>query len=227
MHVGGNPSTIVGDRDASITFDRDRDFGAITGQRLIDRVVDDLVYEMVKSIRTRGPDVHRRSFSNWLESFQDLDRTGVVTHGPSFWRSPCRELVPTILERLEGERGVPLEGLTYGRKCVPGVVEGYRNPEGRAKLNVSIFVSGWRPPAREQEFSPRCGIPAGGGGSRSNIVHATRPFCALFRYAWASRRRESFHRPAAKVVTAITHPERRSEPLSIEPHRSRRANILR
>jgi hypothetical protein len=138
---------------------------------------------VMQAIGSGRPDVHCWSFSDWFETLQDLDRTGVVTHGTSFWRSPCRELIPTILERLEGERGVPLDGLIYGRKCVPGVAEGYRNPEGRAKLNAAIFVNGWRPPAREQEFSARRGIPVGDLVSRSRIAPATRPDLCSFRCA--------------------------------------------
>jgi hypothetical protein len=107
---------------------------------------------VMQPIGSGCPDVHCRSFSDWFEALQDLDRTGVVAHGPSFWQSPCRDLIPAILERLESERGVPLDDSSHGRKRVPGVAEGYRNPEGRAKLNDAIFVNGGRPPAREQEF---------------------------------------------------------------------------
>ena len=59
-------------------MDGDADLGAVAGQGLVDRIVDDLVDEMVQSVGTRRPDVHRGAFSDRIETLEDLDGSGVV-----------------------------------------------------------------------------------------------------------------------------------------------------
>jgi hypothetical protein len=53
--------------------DRDADLTTKTRERFVDRVVDDLVDEVMQAIRTSGPDVHRGSFAYRFEAFEDLD----------------------------------------------------------------------------------------------------------------------------------------------------------
>ena len=43
------------------------------GERLVDRVVDDLVDEVVQPGRSGGADVHGRPLAHGLEAFEDLD----------------------------------------------------------------------------------------------------------------------------------------------------------
>jgi hypothetical protein len=68
MHVRWNATAVVDNRDAPGVFDGHEDFAAVSGECFVDRVVHDLVYEMMKPIGTRCPDIHRRSFSNRLEA---------------------------------------------------------------------------------------------------------------------------------------------------------------
>ena len=84
VHVSGDAAAVVRDRHVAIFFHRDADLATETGQCFVDRVVDNFVNQMMKTIETGRSDIHRRAFSNWFESFQDFDRTGVVAHGPSF-----------------------------------------------------------------------------------------------------------------------------------------------
>ena len=60
-------------------MDRDDHGVAVTGQRLVDRVVDDLVDEMVQTTLARGPDVHTRTLAHRLEPLEHSDVLGVVT----------------------------------------------------------------------------------------------------------------------------------------------------
>ena len=56
----------------------DVNFRAIPGQRFVDRIVDDFVDQVVKSIDARRADVHRRALSNGLKPFQNLDLVRAV-----------------------------------------------------------------------------------------------------------------------------------------------------
>ena len=55
---------------------------AVTGQRLVDRVVDELVDHVVQAVHVGVADVHAWPFANGLETFKDLDvRAGVGAAG--------------------------------------------------------------------------------------------------------------------------------------------------
>jgi creatinine amidohydrolase/Fe(II)-dependent formamide hydrolase-like protein len=49
-HRDGNPAAVIDDRDGVVGMDRDRHRRAVAGQRLVHRVVDDLVDEVVKAV---------------------------------------------------------------------------------------------------------------------------------------------------------------------------------
>jgi hypothetical protein len=78
---GRDPAAVVDHRDAAVLMDRDLDLATEPGHRLVDRVVDHLVDEMVQTLESSGPDVHRRALANRLEALENLDGTGVVAHG--------------------------------------------------------------------------------------------------------------------------------------------------
>ena len=59
-------------------MDRDVDLIAVAGQRLVDRVVDDLVDEVMQAGCTGRADVHRRPLAHRLEPFENLDLVGAV-----------------------------------------------------------------------------------------------------------------------------------------------------
>jgi hypothetical protein len=59
-------SAVVLAADPALFGDGDLDFVAVAGKRLIDRVVDDFINEVVKTTWTGGADVHTRAFTNRL-----------------------------------------------------------------------------------------------------------------------------------------------------------------
>jgi len=46
---------------------------------LVDTVVDDFIDEVVESIDTRTPDIHRWPLSDGIEALKDFDLIGAVT----------------------------------------------------------------------------------------------------------------------------------------------------
>ena len=78
MTIDRNAAAVVDDRDRAVDVDRDVDLIAVPGQRLVDRVVDDFVDEMVQAGRTGRADVHRRPLADGLEPFEDLDLVGGI-----------------------------------------------------------------------------------------------------------------------------------------------------
>jgi hypothetical protein len=78
--IGRDPAAVVDDGDRVVDVQRDVDLIAMTGQRLVDRVVDDLVDEMVQPGSASRADVHRRTLADRFEAFEDLDlvRTVIV-----------------------------------------------------------------------------------------------------------------------------------------------------
>ena len=79
--IDGNAAAVVDDGDRVVDVDRDVDLVAVAGQRLVDRVVDDLVDEVVQPGRTGRPDVHGRPLPHGLEAFEDLDLVRAVVVG--------------------------------------------------------------------------------------------------------------------------------------------------
>ena len=83
--IDGNAAAVVDDGDRAVDVDGDVDLIAEAGQRLVDRVVDDLVDQMVQPARPGRPDVHRRPLANRLQALENLDLVGgvVVDVGPA------------------------------------------------------------------------------------------------------------------------------------------------
>ena len=61
----------------------------MAGQRLVYRVVDDFVDEVMETRRAGRPDVHRRPLAHGLEALEDLDLVrAVIVRAPH--RCRCR-----------------------------------------------------------------------------------------------------------------------------------------
>src|SRR6185295_17122522 len=65
----------------AVRVENDLDAVAIARERLIDRIVDGLVDEVMKAVGPRVTDVHRGTLPNRLEPLEDLDITRVVAIG--------------------------------------------------------------------------------------------------------------------------------------------------
>ena len=72
------PRAVVLDADAAVGEQADDDAVAEARHRLVDRVVDDLVDEVMQSARAGGADVHPRAQPDVLHALEDLDVLGVV-----------------------------------------------------------------------------------------------------------------------------------------------------
>jgi hypothetical protein len=75
----GNTSAVVFDRATAIGVDVDEDGVAISGQRFIDGVVEDLVDEMMEAAASAVSDIHIGSFSDGLYAAENLDVAGIVS----------------------------------------------------------------------------------------------------------------------------------------------------
>ena len=73
VHRDGNTATIVLDGQRAVRMDLDLDALAITGERFVDRVVDDLIHAVVEARLVRIADIHTGSFAHGLEAFEALD----------------------------------------------------------------------------------------------------------------------------------------------------------
>ena len=80
VDIDRDTTSIIFDRDRSISMHIHEDMLRMSCHRLIDRVIDDLPDEMVETLFIGLTDIHSWSFSDGLESFEDLDLTGVVGH---------------------------------------------------------------------------------------------------------------------------------------------------
>ena len=68
-------------RDAAVGEQGHVDGVGVAGQRLVDRVVDDLPDQVVQAALTGRPDVHAGPLADRLQALEDLDRLGVVGRG--------------------------------------------------------------------------------------------------------------------------------------------------
>ena len=71
-------ATVVFYRHAAIFIDHDGYMVAGSRERLIDRVVDDFVDEVMKRLDVRSAHVHTRAPTDGFQTFQDLDVLGGV-----------------------------------------------------------------------------------------------------------------------------------------------------
>ena len=76
--VGRDAAAVVDDLDAAVGPQREHDAVAVAGQRLVDRVVDDLGDQVVQAALTGRADVHARPLADGLETLEHGDGGGVV-----------------------------------------------------------------------------------------------------------------------------------------------------
>src|SRR5690606_35268256 len=75
----GNAAAVVGNRHRAVAVQRHLDDVAVTRQRLVDGVVDDLVDHMVQARAVVGvADVHAGALAHRVEPAQNPDRIGTV-----------------------------------------------------------------------------------------------------------------------------------------------------
>ncbi len=79
--VDRDAAPVVAHRAGSVRVQDDLDAVAVAGERLVDRVVHDLVDEVVEAVGAGVADVHGRALADRLEPLEDLDVAGGVRLG--------------------------------------------------------------------------------------------------------------------------------------------------
>jgi hypothetical protein len=74
-------TAVVDDPDTAVGEDRHVDGVRVTGQRLVDGVVHDLLHQVVQAALTGRADVHAGSLADRVQTLEDGDGTGVVRGG--------------------------------------------------------------------------------------------------------------------------------------------------
>ena len=117
----GMPRPLSTTRDAAVGQQRDLDVVGVAGQRLVDRVVDDLPDQVVQAALAGRADVHAGALADRLEALEDRDRAGVVGGGLELRRPAAATASgPATARSRRGSRvaggalGLPAVGQTSG-----------------------------------------------------------------------------------------------------------------
>src|SRR5215471_4376512 len=79
VNVGRDAAAVVAHRYRAVGIERDQDLLGIAGERLVDRIVDDLIDHMMQAGAVIGvTDVHARTLAHGVEALEDLDGVGVI-----------------------------------------------------------------------------------------------------------------------------------------------------
>ena len=78
VHRDGDAAAVVLDGERAVRMDLDLDALAITGERFVDRVVDDLIHAVMEAGLVRIADIHTGSFAHGLEALEAFDIRGAV-----------------------------------------------------------------------------------------------------------------------------------------------------
>ena len=79
VDVDRDAATVVDHRAGAVGIERDHDLRGVAGERLVDRIVDDLVDHVMQAGAVVGvADVHARALAHRIEALQDLDGFCVV-----------------------------------------------------------------------------------------------------------------------------------------------------
>ena len=73
VHIHRNTTAIVFYSDRVVLIDGNLDVGTVTSHRLVDRVINGLVYQVVKTLFGNVSNVHCRTFANSFQAFKNLD----------------------------------------------------------------------------------------------------------------------------------------------------------
>ena len=68
VHVDRDAAAVVGDADAAVVLQHHVDAGGVARHRLVDRVVHDLLDQVVQTALTGGADVHAGPLADRLEA---------------------------------------------------------------------------------------------------------------------------------------------------------------
>ena len=82
VDVGRDAAAVVAHRAGAVGIEHDVDLLGVARERLVDRVVDDLVDHVMQARAVVGvADIHAGTLANGIEALEDLDRFRVVVGG--------------------------------------------------------------------------------------------------------------------------------------------------
>jgi hypothetical protein len=73
VHADGNTDAVIGNRNIVIIHERDNDTVAAPGERFVNRVVHDFIYQMVERAGILTTDIHAGAQAYMLDPLQYLD----------------------------------------------------------------------------------------------------------------------------------------------------------
>ena len=129
LDVGGDAAAVVDDRNRVVGVDDDLDIVAPAGERLVDRVVEDLEHHVVEARPVGGvADVHPGALAHRVEPLQYLDARRVVVFSAAGGLALCRNHCNLRLDRgavragrgagpAAGDAAVPARGRARSVRC--------------------------------------------------------------------------------------------------------------
>ena len=80
MHINGDTATVISHCHGAVTIECYGHQIAMSGQRLINRIIDDFIDHVMQARAVIGiTDIHAGSFAHRFEPTQNLDRSGVIS----------------------------------------------------------------------------------------------------------------------------------------------------
>lgn len=110
VNVDGNSTTVVVDANGAVGENSNVYGVTVPSKSLVDRVVDDLINEVVQSARSGGPDIHSGSLAYSFQTFKHLDVVGTI-----FVLKLSRYL-PLVLGNIWGSIWGYIGGRAFGRR---------------------------------------------------------------------------------------------------------------
>jgi hypothetical protein len=84
VNIDRNSTPVIDHRDRIIFVDDDVDFGGVSGQSLVNRVIDDFVHQVMQTGLAGRTDVHRRAQPHCFQAFEHLDAARIVNRARIF-----------------------------------------------------------------------------------------------------------------------------------------------
>ena len=82
MDIGGDAASVVGDGAGSVGIERHGHFRGVTGQRLVNRIIDDFVNHVMQARAVIGvADIHAGALADGIQAFENFNRIGTIGGG--------------------------------------------------------------------------------------------------------------------------------------------------